>query len=82
MLGDTACVLHVAPCVRDRTVMASARTADIDILLAAGAEASVFKVSTLSSQPGVPEVWLRERGRERKREMRGETDEGRAVGLV
>lgn len=33
--------------------------ADIDILRAAEAEASVFKVSALSSQPGVPAVWTR-----------------------
>lgn len=38
-------------------------TADIDILLAAEAEANVFKVSALSNQPGVPEVQTREGGR-------------------
>lgn len=36
------------------------RAADIDIPLAAEAEADVFKVSALSSQPGVPELQKRE----------------------
>lgn len=36
------------------------RAVDIDIPQAAEAEANVFKVSALSSQPGVPEVQKRE----------------------
>lgn len=45
-----SCVLYVATCVC---------TADIDIPLAEAAEASVFKVSALSSRPGVPALQQR-----------------------
>lgn len=45
---------------KDGALSVSVFAADIDILCAAEAEASVFKVSALSSQPGVPERYGRE----------------------
>lgn len=64
---EPSCVLYVATCVGGRCVCA----ADIDILLAAEAGANVFKVSALSSQPGVPEVPKGEGSEEREeREQR------------
>ncbi len=51
----------VRVCARARVcVCVCVCAADIDIPLAAEAEASVFKVSALSSQPGVPEEQRRE----------------------
>lgn len=74
-----SCVLYVAVCVGEKGVCVCVRVhvcvrvcvcaADIDIPAAAEAEAHVFKVSALSSQPGIPKVQKRE-GVSEEREQR------------
>lgn len=72
-----SCVLYVAVCVGEKGVCVCVCSracvcvcaADIDIPAAAEAEAHVFKVSALSSQPGIPKVQKRE-GASEEREQR------------